>query len=158
MQAIECLEGMFSQCYVLVDYAEWLIAHQFPLQQARDALHAASDCLLRIRGSVDDDDGVNGGSPSVASSQRKPGQFGTSSKYRATATSPVGSAGRAASSRQSGPTRTSGASVQRKGTSRATSTVAGGVGSLGSDWPANFDAGHIDLLVSARQRCNQLLF
>jgi hypothetical protein len=50
---------MFSQCYVLVDYAEWLIAKRFPVQQSRDALHTAADVLLRVRGT--DPDAGGGG-------------------------------------------------------------------------------------------------
>lgn len=162
-QAAECLTGMFSQCYVLVDYAEWLVAHRFPAQQARDALHSAADALLRVRGSADDEDGGGGGgggAQSVASStilRKSSGALsGGASRQQQIALSPhAGSTARGGGTvtRQSAAgTSRIGASTGRSGAvSRAgASTVAGGDAAGGStgDWPTVLEAAHIDLLVS----------
>ena len=155
-QATACLDGMFSQCYVLVDYAEWLLAHRFPASQARDALHAAADALLRVRCSSDADEGGGGGggggsvvssvirkssgaiSGVPASRQQLPGSSAASMRPTSTRQTALGA------SRMSG-----GASTPHGGTSRVAASTVGTaiVASQKSDWPDALEASHIDMLV-----------
>jgi hypothetical protein len=172
LQATQCLAGSFSQCYVLVDFAEWLTALHYPPQQARDALNSAVDILLRVRGPKDVEANFAGGK------RRGPGFPSPCSLYLCTHSLADSEGGARSGMSSSNPPRSSllkkqvsvsglsaGRASQASGdlSRRSGATSPQGTARIASstvidpsnnrvriDWPASLEAGHVDLLVSRR--------
>lgn len=160
LSALDTLHGMFSRCYVLIDYAEWLHANHMPVADVRDALHSAADVILRVADPADgsglgDDDGgsVDGGGAgsSVISGSIRQQHTGRRSTAGGPTSSIADSSALRSSLAYSKPPPTVAGSQLTGGTRNGSvrSSLAPGRDHVedASDWPSRLDISHVDSLI-----------
>ena len=154
--ALEKLQGMFARTFVLIDYAEWLHSARLPVEDARDALHAAADNLITVFDrstkvndeEVDAKSSVYGSSAHMGSVEGSGSDLGSIQRSHVTRGASTFKARSSIAASEALPSMANSSAVQNTAKVGAGSTVSAfRVAAEPQDWPERGDASHFDALI-----------
>lgn len=154
--ALEKLQGMFARTFVLIDYAEWLHSVRLPVEDARDALHAAADNIVTVFDhsmktqdeDIDAQSSIYGSTVKMGSVEGSRSDLGSIQRSHVTRGASTFKARSSIAASEALPSMANSSAVQNSAKVGAGSIVSAfRVAAEPQDWPERGDASHLDALI-----------